>query len=76
MSKDIESKLNDAIEKIDALARITHDGFMSVDKRFDKVETRLDRIESKLSKTVERYELKDLEHRVEKLEDSPTYHAI
>ena len=70
MPKDkIEPTIKDAIDKIDALTRITHDGFVNVDKRFDKVETRLDNIEKKLSNTVERHELKELEFRVEKLEE-------
>jgi len=60
---------------IDDLAIVIKKSFDHVDERFDKVEKRLDTLEAgqedlktKINFTVHKFELKELEYRVEKLE--------
>jgi cell shape-determining protein MreC len=69
---------NNAIKKeitMDDLAVMVQNGFLSVEKRIDGIEVDIkevknttERIEAELNKKVDKFEHKDLEYRVEKLE--------
>ncbi|MCX6766520.1 MAG: hypothetical protein NT170_01920 [Candidatus Moranbacteria bacterium] len=73
-SRKYTKKLID--EKIEWLARNTQDNFLSIEGKLDGVEGRLGKIETgmedikaNLNKKVDRFEHKDLEIRVEKMEE-------
>lgn len=66
----------DLATSIEDLARMTHNGFVAVDKRFDKVEDRLDKLDGQMSTANGRLgRIEDLlitshERRLDKLEDN------
>lgn len=75
LEKKIDSKINFAIEEI---ATKTQNEFLKINERFDGVDKRFDEVNSKIdnieltvnNKRVDIFTHKDLEHRVEKLEDN------
>ena len=74
----MEGKNNQEKKEItlDDVARITHEGFLSIEGKIDGVEGKLDRIEtevkeirSDLNKKVDRFDHNELTYRVDKLEE-------
>ena len=66
-SREHTKKLLD--EKIEWLARITQNNFLSVEGRLGKIETGMEDIKANLNKKVDTFAHKDLEIRVEKVEE-------
>jgi hypothetical protein len=56
-------------KKIEWLATVTQNNFLGIEGRLDKIDGTLGNIEANLNKKVDRFEHKDLEIRVEKVEE-------